>query len=721
VIAEATPDVGTWSTLVWHSALEGDMAGLQDALKKVPDAAGLDEAERFRASYAQHLTNSRRADTARIEALGGAEERLAQHLDEDDISQALRAAVEVQALSVNLNDALQNRSVEKIIDRATAALPEIEAERDWLHAQELLYRLRTLYEDTWQDDLYQRYDDELERVNQRVALLARYAPRRLHELRQQAAERAEEEPLEPFNPALIEDWRDRIDGVNDFMIRRALETAAYEHIEQLGWRPLLRGGLDSLLTFATTPSLEETFPRLADAALLNLWVEELEQQMIVLERADDDELSKWYLSRLLRELQRRNTETVSLPEEVIYREFGEGATNELDQFSEVIWPNRLRRFQQATDGNFVGVGILIRHNEKREIMVVNPLEGTPAYYAGVKPDDLIVEVDGEATVGWSLNDAVDRITGPKGKEVMLGLRRRGEEDVVRIPIERDVIKLHTVMGWWKKGLADDGDPQWDWFIDPASRIAYVRLTQFTDDTYRDLLRAWREMTEVGRPTGLILDLRYNPGGLLTSAVNISNLFVEQGVIVSGEDKNGNRAWPDLRAQPRLAALDGVPTVVLVNKGSASASEIVSGCLQAYNAAVIVGERSFGKGSVQTVHPITESSRLKLTTQYYRLPSGEGPPNKGRLVHKRPGSKVWGVDPDILVPMTPDQIEASIELRRTADLIPDDGTGQPDPDSPDRPAISRLLTEGIDPQLETALLILQARALSDIEARHARAN
>ncbi|MCZ6834766.1 MAG: S41 family peptidase, partial [Planctomycetota bacterium] len=169
--------------------------------------------------------------------------------------------------------------------------------------------------------------------------------------------------------------------------------------------------------------------------------------------------------------------------------------------------------------------------------------------------------------------------------------------------------------------------------------------------------------QAGGANGLIFDLRYNPGGLLISAVQISNLFVEQGTIVSAEDKNGKNTFPPQQASKHRAKLAGLPTVVLINKGSASASEIVAGCLQAHGAAVIVGERSYGKGSVQTIHVTDRNAQMKLTTQYYRLPPNRRKGEvKGRLVHKRPNQKMWGVDPDILVKMTPKQIEDTYYLR-----------------------------------------------------------
>ena len=185
---------------------------------------------------------------------------------------------------------------------------------------------------------------------------------------------------------------------------------------------------------------------------------------------------------------------------------------------------------------------------------------------------------------------------------------------------------------------------------------------------------------------------------------------------ASESRHSHASHRRRRSQTAAA---GVPIVVLVNEGSASASEIVAGCLQAHNGATVVGKRTFGKGSVQTVHHIARDARLKLTTQYYRLPPAEDE-EMGRLVHRRPRADMWGVEPDIDVEMTPSQVISSLELRRDADIIPVDEEGELDPDSPDRSDVTDLLTEGLDPQLEMALLILQAQALAtvDEDVRHA---
>jgi carboxyl-terminal processing protease len=360
----------------------------------------------------------------------------------------------------------------------------------------------------------------------------------------------------------------------------------------------------------------------------------------------------------------------------------------------------------------VGIGILIRHDDRRQIMVVNPLEGSPAARSGVKAGDLIASVDGASTLGWSLNRAVDEITGPIGEEVELKVTREGFDEPIVIMIGRDQIKMRSVNGWWKEELDSNGEPDWNWYIDEDAGIGYVRLTSFNEDSYADFLRALDQMHQERVVNGLILDLRYNPGGLLRSAVEFSNLFVDGGPIVSGENRMEETVW-ELSAEPGRALLKDIPTVVLVNQGSASASEIVAGALQAHDTAVILGQRSFGKGSVQTVHDLSSpfsQAAVKLTTQYYVLPRVAGA-EKGRHVHKRPGADDWGVNPDIEVPMGPEQIEVSLEIRQKADLIAEwiaEDEREP------RPEVEDLVEEGEDPQLEMALLLLRARALKDIE-------
>jgi carboxyl-terminal processing protease len=718
---ELDPTVTQWSNNVWESAKRGDFESLQKFLTQLPDDTDGAGAARFRDTVSLYAQTREQAEKKRVELLTEARTEMDTAIKADELSKALAAAINVQALDENLELALANPEVLTLVDKAKQQVAVAESGNDWLHAQELLFRLRTLYEDTSQTNQYQEYDAQLKKVNRRVAMLAQYAPRRLFELRNKLAIRLGQEPDKEFNEALANDWREHIEGIEPSVLKAALQLAARNHIENDGWLPLLTGGLEAMHLLATTTDLAETFPGLSDPAQVAAFDAFVQKQLRLVDASRGKVPG---LSQLLDELAELNDTTIKLPTSLIYREFGDGATYKLaevahDDYTEIIWPEKLRRFKQATEGKFVGVGILIRHNEKREIVVVTPLEGEPAYFAGVKPEDKIVEVNGESTVGWTLNDAVDRITGPKGTAVELGLRRGESPDIVRLKVERDVVEIRSVRGWWKTGLDAKGEPTWNWYIDPVSRIAYIRLTEFSEDSPQDLQNAWQLINRDGPPGGVILDLRHNPGGLLDAAVRISNLFVTDGLIVSGEDRNGDSPWHhDARANQADIAKSSVPVVVLINKGSASASEIVAGCLQAHNAAIVVGERSFGKGSVQTVHTIGPNALVKLTTQYYRLPPKPGD-DRGRLVHKRPGATEWGVDPDIEVKMTLQQVEAAYTMRQAADIIPEDAEGKLAPESPDRPDINKLLTEGHDPQLQTALLLLQARVLGTMgDARHA---
>ena len=244
-------------------------------------------------------------------------------------------------------------------------------------------------------------------------------------------------------------------------------------------------------------------------------------------------------------------------------------------------------------------------------------------------------------------------------------------------------------------------------VDADNGIGYVRLTQFAPETTADFDKAIAEMRASATGlNGLVLDLRFTPGGLLDQAVEISNRFIPEGLIVQTVDADG--AITDQHAARRgRASVADIPVVVLINEGSASASEIVSGAVRHYAdageiAALLVGERSFGKGSVQNVWSLSGNrTAQKLTTQYYTMPSG-------RIIHRKPGSAEWGVDPNLTVDMLPEQTVEALTLRMAADVITLDQNGDViAPDEP-RPDPSKLFTTGADLQLQTAVVLLQTR-------------
>ena len=315
-----------------------------------------------------------------------------------------------------------------------------------------------------------------------------------------------------------------------------------------------------------------------------------------------------------------------------------GMLSKLDPYSNYISPDDLARFTEDIEQEFGGVGIQVHWDEQaREIQVMTPLPGSPAYEAGVRAGDRIVEVEGQSISdfpeGSELERAVQMLKGEPGVEVTIGIKHPDSDDIEQVAITREIIQLDTVLGDTRN---EDGS--WDYLLAGDDQIAYIRLTHFTRHSADELRAALRELRRQDMQ-GLVLDLRYNPGGLLQSAVEISDMFIEEGIIVSTEGRNSRpREW----FAKKFGTYSDFPMVVLVNRFSASASEIVSACLQDSERAVVIGERTWGKGSVQNVIELEGGdSALKLTTASYHRPSGEN-------IHRFPGaqeSDVWGVSPN----------------------------------------------------------------------------
>ena len=290
----------------------------------------------------------------------------------------------------------------------------------------------------------------------------------------------------------------------------------------------------------------------------------------------------------------------------------------LDPHSAYMTPEMFKEIQVETKGEFGGVGIQIGIKDNR-LAVIAPIEGTPAQRAGVRAGDFIIKVNDETTKDLTLMDAVQRMRGPKGTKVNLTIQRDGTPDPLVFTLTRDIIKIESV----KSKVLDNN-------------IAYVRLTQFQESTARDLSRALKQFREQ-KLSSTILDLRNNPGGLLTSSVEVSEQFVGPGkLIVYIKGREGRKDEYVSRAKDQL---EEYPMIVLVNEGSASASEIVAGALQDWGRAVVIGSTTFGKGSVQTILPLADGSGLRLTTALYYTP-------KGRSI------QATGITPDIVVKAQP---------------------------------------------------------------------
>ncbi len=276
----------------------------------------------------------------------------------------------------------------------------------------------------------------------------------------------------------------------------------------------------------------------------------------------------------------------------------------LDPHSTYLDKDSYKELQEGTTGEFGGLGIEVGQ-EDGFIKVISPIDDTPAQKAGVQAGDLIIKLDDTPVKGLSLNEAVDRMRGKPGTKIKLTIIRNGEEKPLEITITRDVIKVNSV----RSNTLEPG-------------YGYLRISSFQANTGKDLHKELDKLKQDNNNNlkGLILDLRNNPGGVLNAAVEVSDMFLDKGLIVYTQ---GRIKDSDLRfnAKPVDDASD-IPLVVLVNEGSASASEIVAGALQDHKRALIVGQKTFGKGSVQTILPMTNEAAVKLTTARYYTPSGK---------------------------------------------------------------------------------------------------
>ena len=308
-----------------------------------------------------------------------------------------------------------------------------------------------------------------------------------------------------------------------------------------------------------------------------------------------------------------------------------GMLNSMDPHSGYLTPELYKELQMDTQGRFGGLGIEITVRNGM-LTVVSPIEDTPAFRAGIKAGDQIFKIDDEFTKDMNLMQAVKKMRGLKGSKLNLSIKREGVPDLLNFSIVRDTIRVQSV----RSRVLEEG-------------YAYIRLAQFQERSDRDLQKAIEKLSsEKGGVKGLVLDLRNNPGGLLTQAVRVADLFLDSGMIVYTEGRLENQK------QKYFARKEGswteFPIVVLVNGGSASASEIVAGALQDHKRAVILGTKTFGKGSVQTILPLDDNSALRLTTARYFTP-------KGRSI------QATGIVPDIVLENVPVQEARAEEKKR----------------------------------------------------------
>ena len=534
-----------------------------------------------------------------------------------------------------------------------------------------------------------------------------------------------------------DEWKPALRDIREGMIKQALYQISLNYVENADFKHVAKGGLTNLLAVCETPQLTDVFEHLGHPELVGPFTGRVRAILAEVDRRrtiSPENVYTWFS-----ELLALNERTIELPREIPIVEFMDGALEPLDDFSAMIWPQEVSEFRKHTTGHFSGVGIQITM-EGNKLAVVSPLEDTPAYRAGIQPGDLIVKIDGRSTEGITVNKAVRSITGPEGMPVVLTIKREGVAEPFDVEIIRDNITIHSVKGYARV------DRHWDYMADADRRIAYIRLTNFSENTADELGEALKTLDDQGA-RGLILDLRFNPGGLLRAAIEVSDMFLDSGKTIVSTKSRSQPPWSGKANQRQK--YPNLPLIVLLNKYSASASEIVAGAIQDNHRGLVLGQRSYGKGSVQNLIPIGDGNAyLKLTTAFYYLPSG-------RCIdrHNKTGN-VYGVDPDLSVVLIPEELRKIRELWRDREIItgreldaqnatsqpageaiesatpvePLDATesdGESVKDADDDTAVAATTQPAedvdsdvpdVDPQLEAALLVMRVKLMSGMAWR-----
>ncbi|MBU1260589.1 MAG: PDZ domain-containing protein [Planctomycetes bacterium] len=551
--------------------------------------------------------------------------------------------VDVFAVIVRLQEAADGNDKTKILDdafvkdtiaRAQKIAAEYEAKGEWVDALLYCYSWLTVI-----DENNKVYSDKKEQLEERAIVKASL----------------QDSPCETST--------ERYEKVKPEMFIRSLDVLEYSYVEPFYYSGMTDKALKRCRYLAEVLSLSNSFD--ANSFKIEFARDKMPKFIAGLSSLEKEykrevvSLSKDQFVKLFRHILALNSATMKLPEEIIVWHFADSCLSTLDPHTMIVWPKQVEDFEKNMTNEFTGIGVEI---SKRDglLKAVSLVPDTPAYNSGLDAGDIIEAVNGESTKAMSINCAVSKITGPAGTKVLLSVRRPGEETTRDIEITRAKIIVPTTRGWCR-----DDSGNWLYFADDKDKVGYVRVTQFSANTASDLDSVIIQLEGSGMGA-LIIDLRYNSGGYLQSAADIVDLFVEKGTIVSTQPRVGLPTWEAAR---KRGTHPNYPLVILINSGSASASEIVAGALadETFSRAVLVGEQSYGKGSVQTITSYPgEGAQLKYTMAYYHLPSDQRV--NDRWAMEKLGKKNWGIMPGVKIELTSDEIKKMLDMERDNDIL-----------------------------------------------------
>ncbi len=569
-------------------------------------------------------------------------------------------------------DLLKDPLLIQAVKKAKAKAAEFEAEGKWLDAYTICYsKLIWLYRD---NAIYSDHADELlKKADIRTSL--------------------QDSPCQTCE--------DRHAGIEKQMFIEASDVLGSGYVNIIDYRQMAIKGIErcELLVEVMNKLAADNEHKITNVQY-SVWLEYLEEIAEEIEQlrtdVDKDEFIDIFNSVLAINESYRMGE--ALPAELLIAQFSKGAMSGLDPYTTIYWPSQVKDFEKSITNQFSGIGIKFSKKDGL-VKIVNVLPDTPAHKSGLQSGDTIIAVSDVETKDISSDCVTKKITGPEGTEVKLTIKRSGQDKARDITLARARITVPSVHGWQQFETG-----KWRYMIDGTNKIGYIRISGFNSRTADDFENVLSRL-EADRLRGLILDLRSNPGGLLDAAVEIADKFIAEGLILRTQPRFGMAKYISANY---AGTHDDYPIVVLINQYTASSSEILAGVLQdrKYNRAILVGEKSYGKGSVQSITShCGNGAKLKYTIAYYHMPSGRRV--ESRYLMENAGRTDWGILPSVNVELQSNELQEIAKVQRLNESVVttgrDDAVG-------DVNRYSSQETIDSDPQMAIGLLVLKSKMI-----------